>query len=143
VFLEATVSEYVIDDIYLTINSVDFSDHTRSAQVTSNGDTLDISAMGTAARVFLMGLLNGSLAVEFNDDQAVGSVDDILWAAHKARVAVPFAIRQVNGAISTSNPELQGEILVNNYVVGGAVGTAAAKSLTLQISGDITRDTTP
>lgn len=137
------MSEHVLDNAYLTINSVDFSDHTRSAQITSNGDTLDISAMGTEARVFLMGLLNGSLACEFNDDLAVGSVDAILYAAHKARVAVPFAYRQVNGAISTTNPELQGSILVNNYVIGGAVGTAAVKSLTLQITDEITRDTTP
>lgn len=137
------MAEQVIDDIYLTINSVDFSDHTRSAQITSNGDTVDISAMGTAARVFLMGLLNGGLAAEFNDDTAVGSIDDILWLAHKAKVAVPFAFRLRNEAISTSNPELQGEILVNNYQMGGAIGTAATKNLSLQISGDITRDLVP
>ena len=137
------MTEHVLDNAYLTINSVDFSDHTRSVQITSNGDTLDISAMGTDSRVFLMGLLNGQLACEFNDDLAVGSVDAILYAAHKARTAVAFAYRQVNAAISTSNPELQGFILVNNYVIGGAVGTAAVKSLTLQISDEITRDTTP
>lgn len=137
------MSEHVLDDAYLTINSVDFSDHTRSAQITSNGDTVDISAMGTEARVYLMGLLNATLGCEFNDDLAAGSVDATLYAAHKARVEVPFAYRQVNAAISTTNPELQGMILVNNYNIGGALGAAALKNLTLQISGDITRDTTP
>jgi hypothetical protein len=141
--LEATVGEYVYDDAYLTVNSVDFSDHLRSSQVNGTGDTLDKTAMGQTARTFLIGLLNATLGLELNDDMAAGSVDAILYAAWKARVAIPIAWRPFNTAISTANPELQFDVLVNQYNVGGGIGALAIKNLTWQVDGDITRDTTP
>lgn len=136
------MSAFIYDDAYLTLNSVDFSDHTRSSQINGTGDPQDKTAMGSSSRTFLMGLLNGSLAVELNDDMAVGSVDAILFAAYKARVRVPFAWRPVNTTISSTNPEYQGYILVNNWNVGGSVGSLAIKSLTFQIDDEVIRDVT-
>lgn len=142
-FLEATVSEFIYDDAYLTINSVDFSDHTRSSQINGTGDTQDSTAMGKTARTYLMGLLDGTLDVELNDDMASGSVDAILYAAYKARVPVAVAWRPVNTTIATTNPEYQFNILVNQWNVGGSVGVIATKTLSFQITDTTTRDTTP
>lgn len=135
------MAEFVNDNAYLVVNSVDFSDHTRSAQINGTGDTQDKTAMGKSARCYLVGLLDSSIAVELNDDLAVGSVDATVYAAYIARTGVAFAYRAVNAAISTTNPEYQGTLLVNQWNIGGSVGVITTKSLTWQISDVLTRDT--
>lgn len=137
------MSEFIIDNAYLVINSVDFSNHTRSAQITGTGDQQDKTAMGQTARTYLIGLLDGSLACEFNDDLAAGSVDATIFAAYAARTNVTVAYRAVNATISTTNPEYQFTICPNQWQIGAAVGVLAQKSLTFPISGTVTRDITP
>jgi hypothetical protein len=137
------VSEFAYLDAYLTVNSVDLSDHLRSSQLNGNADTLDKTAMGQAARTFLMGLRNWGVSVEFNDDMAASDVDVTIWNAHVGGVAVPIAWRAVNDTIAATNPEFQWSTLINQYNVGGSVGALATKSLSWQADGDVTRDTTP
>jgi len=137
------VAEFAYMDAYLTVNSVDLSDHLRSSQLNGSGDTLDKTAMGQTARTFLVGLLNWSLSLEFNDDLAASDVDVTLYNAFKGRVAVPIAWRADNDTISATNPELQFNSLVNEYNIGGSVGALATKSVNWQVDGDVTRDTTP
>ena len=137
------MAEFAYMDAYLTVNSVDLSDHLRSSQLNGSGDTLDKTAMGQTARTFLVGLLNWSLSLEFNDDLAASDVDVTLYNAFKGRVAVPIAWRADNDTISATNPELQFNSLVNEYNIGGSVGALATKSVNWQVDGDVTRDTTP
>lgn len=137
------MAEFAYMDAYLTVNSVDMSDHLRSSQLNGTGDTLDKTAMGQVARTFLVGLLNWSLSSEYNDDLAASDVDVTLYNAFKARVAVPVAWRADNDTISATNPEFQFNSLVNEYNIGGSVGALAVKSLNWQIDGDVTRDVTP
>lgn len=137
------MAEFAYMDAYLTVNSVDLSDHLRSSQLNGSGDTLDKTAMGQTARTFLVGLLNWSTSVEFNDDLAASDVDVTLYNAFKGRVAVPIAWRAENDTISATNPEFQYSSLINEYNIGGAVGALATKSLNWQVDGDVTRDTTP
>ncbi len=47
------------------------------------------------------------------------------------------------GAIATTNPEYQFNILPNAWNVGAAVGELAKKSLSYPVTGAITRDVTP
>lgn len=137
------MAEFINDNAYLVINSVDLSSKVRSAQLTGTGDQQDKTAMGKTARCYLIGLLDAALAVEFNDDLAVGSVDATIFAAYSARSVVTFAYRAVNAAISTSNPEYQGSIAINQWNIGASVGVIATKSLTFPVSDSLTRDVTP
>ncbi len=134
------MGEFVYDDAYLSVNSVDLSDHLRSSQLNGSADSLDKTAMGQIARTFLVGLLNWSVSVEFNDDLAASDVDVTLYNAFKARVAVPIAWKAVNDTISATNPEFQFNSLINAYNIGGSIGALAVKSLSWQVDGDVTRD---
>lgn len=136
------MSEFIVDNAYLVVNSVNLSDHTRNAQVTGTGDQQDKTAYGATARSYLIGLLDANLQVEFNDDLAAGSVDATLFAAYAARQNVAVAYRAVNTTVSTTNPEFQFTICPNQWNIGAAVGVLAQKSLTYPISGSILRATT-
>jgi hypothetical protein len=137
------MAEFVNDNAYLVINSVDLSNKTRSAQINGTADQQDKTAMGQTSRTYLVGLLDASLAVELNDDLAAGSVDATIFAAYAARTSVTVAYRAVNGVISTSNPEYQFSIVPTQWNIGASVGILATKSLSFPVTGAITRDTTP
>lgn len=137
------MAEFVNLNSYLTVNAVDLSNKVRSSQINGTGEEQDKTAMGASARSKLMGLKDASIALEFNDDLASGSVDATLWAAYAANVAVAVAYRAVNAAISTTNPEYQFNILPTQWVIGGSVGVIATKSVTYPVTDSITRDVTP
>jgi predicted secreted protein len=126
----------------VTVNSVDYSDHLKSATLTVDAAQLDTTDFASGGWVEVIGgLKTGTLTLEFMDDVADNDVDEELFALIGTVVA--FALKPVSGTISASVPEYQGFVLVTTYTVGGAVGDLAGKSLTWPISGSITRDITP
>lgn len=129
---------------YITFNAVDLSDHGKAGTITAEGDQLDSTGFGaTGWRSYIIGLKGGSVAIEFMDDFASGSVDATIWSAFNTGTPVAVAMRAVNAAISTTNPEYQFNVLPNQWNIGGKLGELAGKTLTFPITGAITRDTTP
>lgn len=132
---------YALTSQVVTLNSVDYSDHLKSATLTLDAaqlDTTDFASGGWTEAIG--GLKSGTLSLEFMDDVADNDVDEELFALLGTVVA--FAIKATSGAISASNPEYQGSVLVTGHSLGGAVGDLASKSLSFPTSGAITRDIT-
>lgn len=135
---------FAYTNAYVTINGVNLSDHVRSVSLSYEADELDTTAMSsTAARTRIAGLKSWQLELEFNQDYAASSVDATLFPLVGA-AAFAVAVRPVNAAISTTNPEFQGNAILTSYSpTGNSVGDLATTSATLMGSGDLTRDTTP
>lgn len=126
----------------VTLNSVDYSDHLKSAILTLDAASLDTTDFASAGWTEVIGgLKSGTLALNFMDDVADNDVDEELYALLGTVVA--FTLKPVSGTTGASNPEYQGSVLVTGHTVGGGVGELASKSLTFPISGAITRDITP
>lgn len=135
------MAAYALTSQVVTVNSVDYSDHLKSATLTVDAAQLDTTDFASGGWVEMIGgLKSGTLALTFNDDVADNDVDEELWALIGTVVA--FTVKAATGSISTSNPEYQGNVLVTSTTFGGAVGELAAKSLTWPVSGAITRDVT-
>lgn len=133
---------YALTSQVVTVNSVDYSDHLKSATLTVDAAQLDTTDFASGGWTEVIGgIKSGTLALEFLDDVAANDVDSEIWAL--LGTVVTFAIKATSGAISTSNPEYQGSVLVTTTSLGGAVGDLATKSLTWPTSGSIVRDTTP
>lgn len=134
---------FALTNEYITFNAVDLADHGKAGTITAEGEQLDSTTFGDSWREYIMGLKGGSVAIEFLDDFASGSVDATVWAAFNTGTAIAVAIRPVNTTISATNPEYQFNILPNQWSLGGSIGELAGKTLTFPITGAITRDTTP
>lgn len=121
----------VYTDALVVINSVDLSDHVKSVTLNYESEVLDDTVMGTSGtRSAICGLKNWSLEVNFLQDYAAGEVDATLFGLVGA-VAFPIRVRpSKTNAISTSNPEYQGDAILASYppITGevGALGTATA-----------------
>ena len=136
------MSVYALTSQVTTINSVDYSDHLKSATLSVDAAQLDTTDFASGGWVEMIGgLKSGTLSLEFMDDVADDDVDEELWDL--LGTVVNFTVKAASGAVSTSNPEYQGSVLVTGHSLGGGVGDLAQKSLSFPTSGSITRDVTP
>ena len=137
------MASFVSTNGYVSINSVDLSDHARSVNLTVEVDEQDNTAHGGGGyRSFLGGLKQWSVEIEWNQDFAASEVDATLWPL--LGTSTTIAVRADSGAISATNPEYTGSSILTNYpILDGAVGDVATVSTTHRGTGALTRDTTP
>lgn len=131
---------------YVLINAVDLSDHVRQITLSYEAELLDETAMAASltTRKMKAGLLNWTLDIEFFQDFAASKVDATIFPLVGA-VAFAIAVKPVNGvAISATNPEYQGNVVVSSYpIIAGAVGEIAVAAVKMHSASVLVRDITP
>jgi hypothetical protein len=97
------------------------------------------------AHKFVKGLEASTITLDFLNDNAAsgaGSVRATLQAAWGT--TVPILLKQTNAVVSTTNPEYQTTILINNTTdINGAVADISSQSLTFTCNSPIVVDVTP
>ena len=136
---------FLSNGVQVTLNSVDLSDHVTSATINRVFEELEISAMGDSARKFTKGLETSTITLDFLNDNAASGAGSVRAALQAAwGTTVPITLKQTNAAVSTTNPEYQTTILVNNTTdINGAVGDISSQSITFTCNSPIVVDVTP
>lgn len=125
----------VLTDAYVSVNSVDLSDHVKTVRINYEAEMLDETVMGDGTRRNRPGLLNYEIQVDFVQDFAAGEVDATLFSLVGAD-AFPIAIRAVNTTVGATNPEFQGNVVLAEYPpLGNTVGELAMSSCRLLPGG--------
>jgi len=139
------VAVFLSNGVVVTLNSVDLSDHVTSATINRVFEELDISAMGDSARKFTKGLETSTITLDFLNDNAASGAGSVRAALQAAwGTTVPITLKQTSAVISSTNPEYQSTILVNNTNdINGAVGDISTQSITFTCNSPIVVDTTP
>ena len=133
---------FLSNGVVVTLNTVDLSDHVTSATINRSFDELEVTAMGDTAHKFVKGLEASTITLDFLNDTASGEVLQTLQAAWGT--TVPLTLKQTSAAVSTTNPEYQTTVLVNNTTdINGAVGDISTQSITFTCNSAIVVDTTP
>lgn len=126
----------------VTLNSVDISAYVTGVTINRSFDELEITAMGDSAHKFVKGLEASTITLDLLNDNAAAGVTATLASAWGT--TVPLVIKRTNAAISTTNPEYQTTVLVNNTQdLNGAVGDISTQSITFTCNSVIVVDTTP
>lgn len=126
----------------VTLNSVDISAYVTGVTINRSFDELEITAMGDSAHKFVKGLEASTITLDLLNDNAAAGVTATLAAAWGT--TVPLVVKRSNAAISTTNPEYQTTVLVNNTQdLNGAVGDISTQSITFTCNSVIVVDTTP
>lgn len=136
------MARIVLTNAYITINSVNLSDHIKSVTLTTSDDIVETTAFGSTARTRVAGLADNSVALEFDQDYASGSVEATINAAGASLVGtVTTVVVKPNGATTAAdNPAYTFSALVSEWTpLNGAVGELATASVTWPISGAITK----
>jgi len=124
---------YVNTDAHVTVNSVDLSDHVKSAQITINGEIQDVSAMSTTWRQRLPGVNDWKLEVEFFDDIAASKTFQTLDGIVNTSVTVIYG-PVATGMPDTTAPQWTGTAILESFAPGGSWGETAM--LTATFLGD-------
>lgn len=136
------MARIVLTNAYITINSVNLSDHIKSVTLTTTDDVIETTAFGSTARTRVGGLADNSVALEFDQDYASSSVEATINAAGSSLVGTVTAIVvKPNGATTAAdNPAYSFSALISEWTpLNGAVGELATASVTWPISGAITK----
>ncbi len=136
---------FLSNGVQVTLNSVDLSDHVTSATINRVFEELEISAMGDTARKYTKGLETSTITLDFLNDNAASGAGSVRAALQAAwGTTVPITLKQTNAVVSTTNPEYQSTILVNNTTdINGAVGDISSQSITFTCNSPIVVDVTP
>jgi hypothetical protein len=136
---------FLSNGVQVVLNSVDLSDHVTSATINRVFEELDISAMGDSARKFTKGLETSTITLDFLNDNAASGAGSVRAALQAAwGTTVPITLKQTNAVVSTTNPEYQSTILVNNTTdINGAVSDISSQSITFTCNSPIIVDVTP
>lgn len=126
---------------FVSINAVDLSTYATKAEMVIDVEQKEVTTYGSAGwKEFLGGLKAGTLNLEFQQDFAVGLLDQLMFA--QLGNVVAFDVRASSAARSTSNPSYIGNLLVSGWnPITGSVGDDATVSVGYQVSGAVTRAT--
>lgn len=135
------MAKKVLLDAQLTINSNDLTTWTAKVELNDEFEEKDVTTFSSdSAKEVLGGLESGSVAISFKNSHTTGELDDIMWALR--RQVVSFATRADQAAVTTSNPQYSGNLLVNQWMpIAGTVGDVNEFDVTFPLSGPLVRAT--
>jgi hypothetical protein len=135
------MSKKVLLDAQLDINGVDRTQWCAKVELTDKFEDKDTTTFASGgAKEVLGGLESGEISITFKQDYASGQLDETMWALRRS--VVTFKTRAGIGAVSTSNPQYSGSILINEWTpISGSVGDVAEADVTFPLSGPMVRAT--
>jgi len=130
----------VLTNAYVTINSVNLSDHITSITLNTTEDVIDTTAFGNTARTRVAGLFDNSVVIEFQQDYATSNVEATIYPLVGSTTTV--VVKPNGSSTGATNPSYTFTALVSEWQpLSGAVGELATASVTWPISGTIAKAT--
>jgi hypothetical protein len=134
------MARIVLTNAYVVFGTTDLSDHISSVTLNTTYDIVETTAFGNSAKTRIAGLQDNSVSFEFHQDYATSSVEQTIYPL--LGTAVTVAVKAVNTATSTVNPQYAFSTLISEWTpLNGSVGELATASVTWPISGVITKTT--
>lgn len=117
------MAKIVLTNAYVTVNSVDLSDHVRSVELDLGLDAVEQTTMGDNARNYLAGLKTQTINVTFANDYAASEVDATIAPLVENGTAHTVLIKPVNASVSSTNPSYSGTAICTGFnPSSGSVG---------------------
>ncbi len=131
----------VLLDAQLTINGTDVTEWVAKVELQDEFEDKDTTTMASGgAKEVQGGLESGEIGVTFKQDYAATKLDAIMWPLRRS--VVTWTARADLDAVSASNPQYSGSLLVNKWVpIAGSVGDVAEVDVSFPMSGPMARAT--
>ncbi len=135
------MAKLVLTNAVVKINGTDFSSNVNQIEINVSSDEIDTTSFGSQGwRQVQGGIKQGSVTLALHNDYAAAAIDETLWGL--LNTAATFVVLPNGTAVGASNPSYTFTALVNNVVpISGSVGDLVVQSLTLPITGAVTRAT--
>lgn len=126
------MSQIVLTDVSVVVNSVDLSDHVTSVTLNYDVDAVEVTAMSDGSRKYTGGLKNISATVDFQQDFAASETNATLFPL--VGTTTTLVIKPTSAAVGSTNPSytITGAYVASHQVVSGSVGDLAVTSVEFQ-----------
>ena len=135
------MTKIVLLDAQLSIANNDLTQWTQKIELSDEFEAKKTTTYASGgAEENKGGLESFEMSITFLQDYAASALDSIMWALRRS--VVTFATRAQIAAVSTSNPQYSGSILINKWVpIAGSVGDVAEVNVGFPGSGPLARAT--
>lgn len=135
------MTKIVLLDAQLSIANNDLTDYTSKIELSDEFEVKQTTNFGSGgAEENLGGLEKFEASITFKQDYDDNAIDEIMW--NLRRSVVTFAARAKESAVSASNPQYSGSIVINKWVpISGNVGDVGEVDVTFPGSGPLARAT--
>lgn len=134
------MAKMILDNAYLSVETVDLSDHVRSLTMDLKTDIVDATCMSNTYKDKLAGFTDWKVTVEFAQDFAALKVDATLFPL--IGTACSLVIRPDSAVKGATNPEFTGEgILVEYSPLSGKVSELNTTKCTFEGTATLSRGT--
>lgn len=120
------MAKFVYDDVSVTVNSVDLSDHVQSVTLSADVTEVDVTAMSDTWDQSLAGRKKVSGSITFYQDFSASSVDATIWPLIGTTTTI--TLRATSDVVSATNPDYDiTNTVITSYgsINGGTYGDAA------------------
>jgi hypothetical protein len=129
------MAKFVLKDCFVSVDSVDLSDHCSSVTIDSTFDEVDVTGFGGIYKEIIQGLGDGTITLNVFQDFDVASVDDTLWPLSQSGDPFPVIVRPTSAVASATNPEYtMTGVLLGFNPIAGSVGEASASDVPIRNS---------
>lgn len=136
------MAKQVFTNGYLSVNGVDVSSLVSDITLDLTAADVPVTSMGAGGVQRLSGLQDNKISANFWQDFTPGETDQTLYPLFSAGSVFPATVMAVKGTASSTNPYYSGQCIITDYPpIGGKVGDGLAASVTMVVSGTITRGT--
>lgn len=123
---------------FISVDGHTISGFCRSVEFSSEHEQVDVSGFNaTGANEFLAGQTVQSVTLEVFGSYGSGEIHDVLYDIHRDRSIVEFIwYPDQTAGVSSTNPQLSGNVQILTYGPGATRGEAEAFSVTLSAADE-------
>lgn len=121
------MAKFILQDVTISINGTDLSDHGFSMDTAQARDQIDVSGFNSlGAKSFLPGSTEETVTIGFRQDFASSKVHQTLSALYAASSTFPLIIKPTSASVSATNPAFSGTAAMFEYNgLSGNLGDAS------------------
>ncbi len=125
------MGKIVLRDCYVSVNSVNLSDHVSSVEINLSKDEVETTNFSGQGRERVAGLKDDNFVINFQQDFAASQVDSVLYPLWNNETEFPIEVRPTSSSASATNPKYTGTCVLLEYQpLSGSVGDLSETEVT-------------
>lgn len=130
------MAKIALINCFVEVDGVDLTDHISSVVINLAADEIDTTSFADDGKRRAAGLGDDSFQCNVQNDNAAGSVDEVLYPLHAAGSDFLVRVRASSEPMSATNPEWQSLCILLNYQpLAGDAGDLSQSSVVMNAQG--------
>lgn len=109
------MAKFVLLNCYIEVNTINFSSHVNSVEVSLEKEGVDTTNFGGAGKEQVQGLSSDAFTINFQQNFAAGEINAVLWPLYVSGDEFLVKVRPTSAPKSLANPSFEGTCILLQY----------------------------